>query len=82
LKELANAKNGEFPMLKVLILLAPLIALSGCCRVFGICTDVSVQSSLEHPENLAANENYRPFGTAPLATTQSSNAGSCSIAMR
>jgi hypothetical protein len=66
-------------MLKVLILLAPLIALSGCCRVFGICTDVSVQSSLDHPENVA--ENYHPFGQDALQAPQN-NAGSCSIAMR
>jgi hypothetical protein len=69
-------------MLKVLILLAPLIALSGCCRVFGICTDVSVQTSLDHPENLADNENYRPLGSGPSPTIPSSNGGSCSIAMR
>jgi len=66
-------------MLKVLILLAPLIALSGCCRVFGICTDVSVQSSLDHPQKLA--ENYHPFGEGALQTPQNS-AGNCSIAMR
>ena len=69
-------------MLKVLILLAPLIALSGCCRVFGICTDVSVQSSLEHSEKFADRQNYHPFGQNALNATQNNNAGTCSLAMR
>jgi hypothetical protein len=69
-------------MLKVLFLLAPIVVLSGCCRVFGICTDVSVQSAIDRPENLAQQQNYHPFGDPGLNTPQNNNAGSCTVAMR
>jgi len=72
----------KFPMLKVLILLAPFVALSGCCRVFGICADVSVRTSIDHSEKFTDQQNYHPLGSAALETTRHNNAGSCSIAMR
>jgi len=43
-------------MLKFVFLLAPLLILSGCCRVFGICTSVDVHTSIDRPENVALQE--------------------------
>jgi len=49
-------------MLRFVVLLAPLLILSGCCQVFGICASVEVHTSINHPENVAQQ---KPFpGTA------------------
>lgn len=69
-------------MLKVLLLLAPIVLLSGCCRLLGICTDVSVQSAIDRPANIAQQQNYHPFGEPALDSSQNNNAGSCTVAMR
>jgi len=71
-------------MLKFVVLLAPLLILSGCCRVFGICTSVDVHTSIERPENVAQQEHFpetipdSAFG-AKLATP---SATACRVASR
>ena len=71
-------------MLKFVVLLAPLLILSGCCQVFGICTSVEVHTSIDHPENVAQQELFP--GTASDAALGAkfitSSATACSVASR
>jgi hypothetical protein len=41
-------------MLRTLLIVFSLLLLSGCCRVFGICTDVNVHSALDPNPQIAA----------------------------
>jgi hypothetical protein len=71
-------------MLKFVVLLAPLLILSGCCQVFGICTSVDVHTSVDRPENVAEQEHF-PATTSDSAlgaklTTPGATA--CRIASR
>lgn len=45
-------------MLRFVVLLAPLLILSGCCQVFGICTSVELHTSIDRPENAAQQEHF------------------------
>ena len=45
-------------MLKFVVLLAPLLILSGCCQVFGICTSADVHTSIDRPEDVAQQEHF------------------------
>jgi len=71
-------------MVKFVVLLAPLLILSGCCQIFGICTSVDVHTSLDRPETVAQQE-HLPETTldsvsgAKLAT---SSAMACRVASR
>jgi hypothetical protein len=48
----------EEAMLRFVVLLAPLLILSGCCRVFGICTSVDVHTSIDRPQNVAQQKHF------------------------
>jgi len=41
-------------MLKIISLMIGLLMMSGCCELFGICTSVSVHSSISSPDKLAS----------------------------
>jgi uncharacterized protein YceK len=45
-------------MLKFLVPLAALLLMSGCCRVFGICTSASIHTSIASPEEFAQQDNH------------------------
>ena len=70
-------------MLKLLAVLAPVLILSGCCQVFGICTTVDVHTSINRPENVA----QQPYpgnitDTAVRANLAVPGAAACSVASR
>jgi uncharacterized protein YceK len=44
-------------MLKLLVPLAALLLMSGCCRMLGICTSASVHTSIASPEEFAQQDN-------------------------
>ena len=46
-------------MLRILALLVPLLFLSGCCRVFGICTSVDVHTSIERQDEFPQQPNSK-----------------------
>jgi len=71
-------------MLKLLAVLAPVLILSGCCQVFGICTSVDVHSSTDRPENVAQ---LQPdpgiiIDTAVRANLAVPGAAACTVASR
>jgi hypothetical protein len=47
-------------MSKLLVPLAALFLMSGCCRVFGICASASVHTSVASPEEFAQQDNNWP----------------------
>jgi hypothetical protein len=66
-------------MLRIVALLAPLLLLSGCCRVFGICTSVDVQTSIQRQEKFP----QPPYSDVALnslyANSSGSSAASCGM---
>ena len=71
-------------MLKVVVLLAPLLILSGCCQVFGICTSVDVHTSIDGPENVAQQEHFPGTISDSVLGAQSaaSSVTACQVASR
>ena len=71
-------------MLRFVVLLAPLLILSGCCQVFGICTSVDVHTSIDQPENLAQQEPFpgTTSDSALGAKLVTPNATACRVASR
>ena len=71
-------------MLKFVVPLAPLLILSGCCRVFGICASVDVHTSIDRPENVALQEHFpETISDSPLSTKSSiPSAAACRVASR
>ena len=71
-------------MLKFAILLAPLLILSGCSQVLGICTSVDVHTSIDGPGNVAQQElSSRTTSDSALgAQLAASSATACSVATR
>ena len=71
-------------MLKVVVLVAPLLILSGCCEVFGICTSVDVHTSIDRPEKVA--QQPRDPENVPASAFDASlmmpRTGACTIASR
>lgn len=69
-------------LLSASIAIFTLLTFSGCCEIFGICTSVSVHSSLSSPQKFA-RANILPAGNAgrlALADTPLQNetgAGDC-----
>ena len=61
-------------MLRIFVLLVPLLVLSGCCRVFGICASVDVHTSIERQENLP----QQPYSDLAL-NSSSPRAASCGV---
>lgn len=71
-------------MLRFVVLIAPVLVLSGCCQVFGICTSVDVHTSIDRPENVAQQEHFLETNSdsalgAKLATPSTT---ACSVASR
>jgi len=46
-------------MLKLLLTMSAVFALSGCCELFGVCTSASVHTSITHPGQFAS-QNVTP----------------------
>jgi hypothetical protein len=71
-------------MLKFVVLLAPLVILSGCCQVLGICTSVDVHTSIDGPQNVAQQEPIsRTISDSALgAQLAASSATACRVASR
>jgi len=43
-------------MLKLLLPLTALLAISGCCQLFGVCTSASVHTSISSPQKFAQQD--------------------------
>jgi hypothetical protein len=71
-------------MLKFVALLAPLLILSGCCQIFGICTSVDVHTSIDRPENVAQQQAFPRAISNPalVAPSAASSATACRVASR
>ena len=71
-------------MLKLLAVLAPVLILSGCCQVFGICTSVDVHTSIDRPKNVAQQQPDPGIttDTALGANLSVPGAAACTIASR
>jgi hypothetical protein len=54
-----NNAAGEATMLKATLVIVTMLLLSGCCRVFGICTSVAVHSAITSPNQIAANTDLK-----------------------
>jgi len=65
-------------MLRIFVLLALLLSLSGCCRVFGICTSVDVLTSIQRQDKFPT----QPESDLALNSSASSNAACASIAAK
>jgi len=68
-------------MLKIVYLFAPILILSGCCRVFGICTSVDVHTSIDPTDKFAQTQQYRDV-QVPDADRELSNSNACVIATK
>lgn len=54
-------------MLKLLLASVSIFMLSGCCELFGICTSVSVNSSISSPRQFARADSLPAADTEQLA---------------
>jgi hypothetical protein len=43
-------------MFKLLVPITALLALSGCCQLFGVCTSASVHTSISLPQQFAQQD--------------------------
>jgi hypothetical protein len=57
---------------KSVCLLLMVLMMSGCCRLFGICTTVKVHSSASSPDKFADLGLYDDFGQLPSPMPQAS----------
>lgn len=71
-------------MLKILAVLAPVLILSGCCQIFGICTSVDVHTSIDRPENIAQQQPNPGITTDTVlgANLSVPGAAACTVASR
>jgi len=46
-------------MIKLSVLFAVFVLMSGCCRALGICTSASVHTSIASPEEFAQQHNWQ-----------------------
>ena len=69
-------------MLKLVAVLAPVLILSGCCQLFGICTSVDVHTSIDRPDNVAQQYPGNATNNTLSANLAVPGAAACTVASR
>ncbi len=57
---------------KFVCLLLMVLTMSGCCKLFGLCTSVNVHTSASSPDKFASSGLYDDFGPMPSQARQAS----------